>query len=132
MGRAVRATHTITFIGLKPGLLTLDGPDHCGDVTVADLGLPAQRATAWIASPDVFGNVLKPRPRNFHKGMAGSLGILGGATGMSGAGPPAGGAGPQPGAGCGCVGVLGSPPARASRGPPRRFAPPPAPRRPTR
>jgi NAD(P)H-hydrate repair Nnr-like enzyme with NAD(P)H-hydrate epimerase domain len=28
LGRAVRATHTITFIGLKPGLLTLDGPDH--------------------------------------------------------------------------------------------------------
>ena len=37
LGRAVRATHTITFIGLKPGLLTLDGPDHCGQVTVADL-----------------------------------------------------------------------------------------------
>src|SRR6185503_395708 len=32
LGRAVRATHTITFIGLKPGLLTLDGPDHCGEV----------------------------------------------------------------------------------------------------
>ena len=34
--RAVRATHTLTFIGLKPGLLTLDGPDHCGKLTVAD------------------------------------------------------------------------------------------------
>src|SRR5438105_3055010 len=41
MGSAVRATHTITFIALKPGLLTLDGPDRCGDITVADLGLPA-------------------------------------------------------------------------------------------
>ena len=30
LGRAVRATHTITFIGLKRGLLTLDGPDNCG------------------------------------------------------------------------------------------------------
>jgi hydroxyethylthiazole kinase-like uncharacterized protein yjeF len=30
MGSAVRANHTATFIALKPGLLTLDGPDHCG------------------------------------------------------------------------------------------------------
>src|SRR6185295_11977416 len=28
LGCAVRASHTITFIGLKPGLLTLDGPDY--------------------------------------------------------------------------------------------------------
>src|SRR5256886_16211637 len=81
MGRAVRATHTITFIGLKPGLLTLDGPDHCGEITVADLGLPVQKPTAWVASPELFRNVLKRRPRNFHQGMAGSLRILGGARG---------------------------------------------------
>jgi ADP-dependent NAD(P)H-hydrate dehydratase / NAD(P)H-hydrate epimerase len=35
LGCAVRATHTLTFIGLKPGLLTLDGPDHCGAIRVA-------------------------------------------------------------------------------------------------
>ena len=29
LGCAVRASHTLTFIALKPGLLTLDGPDHC-------------------------------------------------------------------------------------------------------
>ena len=33
-GCCVRATHTITFIGAKPGLLTLDGPDHCGEIVV--------------------------------------------------------------------------------------------------
>src|SRR5436305_13216576 len=49
MGRAVRATHTITFIGLKPGLLTLEGPDHCGEITLADLGLPPVKAKAWAA-----------------------------------------------------------------------------------
>jgi NAD(P)H-hydrate repair Nnr-like enzyme with NAD(P)H-hydrate epimerase domain len=50
LGRAVRATHTITFIALKPGLLTLDGPDHCGEVSVADLGLnlgKLARPVAW-------------------------------------------------------------------------------------
>src|SRR3954451_5440884 len=85
LGFAVRATHTITFIGLKPGLLTLDGPDHCGEITVAELGLSARDASAWVASHELFRNVLKPRPQNFHKGMAGSLGIIGGSTGMSGA-----------------------------------------------
>jgi hydroxyethylthiazole kinase-like uncharacterized protein yjeF len=106
MGRAVRASHTITFIGLNPGLLTLDGPDHCGEITVADLGLPAQSATAWVASRELFRNVLKRRPRNFHKGMAGSLGILGGANGMSGAALLAGRAALKLGAGRVYVGLL--------------------------
>src|SRR4051812_33965329 len=108
LGQAVRATHTITFIGLKPGLLTLDGPDHCGEVTVADLGLPAQKATAWLASPDLFRNALKPRPRNFHKGMAGSLGIVGGAPRMAGAALLAGRAALKLGAGRVYVGLLDS------------------------
>ena len=88
LGHAVRATHTITFIALKPGLLTLDGPDHCGAVTVNDLGLDAAGSVApgaWVATPELFSNLLKPRPRNFHKGQAGSVGILGGASGMTGA-----------------------------------------------
>jgi hydroxyethylthiazole kinase-like uncharacterized protein yjeF len=106
MGRAVRATHTITFIGLKPGLLTLDGPDHCGEISVADLGLPPQNPAAWVASPELFRNVLKRRPRNFHKGMAGSLGIVGGATGMSGAALLAGRAALKLGAGRVYVGLL--------------------------
>ena len=86
LGRAVRATHTVTFIGLKPGLLTLDGPDHCGKVEVADLGLQnIITPSAWVAEPGLFKELLKARPRNFHKGMAGSVGVLGGAAGMTGA-----------------------------------------------
>ena len=88
LGRAVRAAHTITFIGLKPGLLTLDGPDHCGEIVVADLDIQTRSPKpdhGWIAEPALFANVLRPRPRNFHKGMAGSLGIIGGAAGMAGA-----------------------------------------------
>ena len=46
LGCAVRATHTITFIALKPGLLTLDGPDHCGEIRVAGLGLDLSGAEA--------------------------------------------------------------------------------------
>ena len=109
LGRAVRASHTISFIALKPGLLTLDGPDHCGEVSVADLGLDLKAllpASAWIASPELFKGVLKPRPRNFHKGMAGSLAILGGAAGMTGAALLAGRAALKLGSGRVYIGLL--------------------------
>lgn len=109
LGRAVRATHTITFIALKPGLLTLDGPDYCGDVSVAGLGLDLKtlaRPVAWKASPALFADALRPRPRNFHKGTAGSLAILGGAAGMTGAALLAGRAALKLGAGRVYVGML--------------------------
>ena len=109
LGQAVRATHTVTFIALKPGLLTLDGPDYCGLVHVADLGLDAREIVApaaWVADPAAFKRLLKPRPRNFHKGMAGSLGILGGAAGMTGAALLAGRAALKLGAGRVYVGLL--------------------------
>src|SRR5258708_5103163 len=109
LGCAVRATHTITFIALKPGLLTLDGPDHSGDVSVADLDLEVKKLLApsgWVASPAIFGEILKRRPRNFHKGMAGSLGVLGGAAGMTGAALLAGRAALKLGAGRVYVGLL--------------------------
>src|SRR5258706_9453832 len=102
LGRTVRATHTITFIGLKPGLLTLDGPDHCGQVTVSALDIDLKKTKTghgWITEPATFANVLKPRPSNFHKGMAGSLAVIGGAAGMAGAALLAGGAAPPLGAG---------------------------------
>jgi hydroxyethylthiazole kinase-like uncharacterized protein yjeF len=109
LGCAVRATHTVTFIALKPGLLTLEGPDHCGDIEVQTLGLDVpllQSPNAWVAEPGLFQNLLKPRPRNFHKGMAGSLAILGGATGMTGAALLAGRAALKMGAGRVYVGLL--------------------------
>ncbi|HVC11955.1 MAG TPA: NAD(P)H-hydrate dehydratase [Burkholderiales bacterium] len=109
LGRAVRATHTITFIALKPGLLTLDGPDHCGALTVADLGLEVNKLApprGWVADPGLFTGVLAPRPRNFHKGLAGSVAILGGDAGMCGAALLAGRAALKLGAGRVYVGML--------------------------
>lgn len=106
MGRAVRATHTITFIALKPGLLTLEGPDHCGEISVATLDVKPEGATAWVADPSLFPP--RKRPANFHKGLAGSLGILGGATGMAGAALLAGRAALKLGTGRVFVGLLDS------------------------
>ena len=106
MGVAVRATHTISFIGGKPGLYTLDGPDHCGEVSVADLGLRLDKFSGALLAIDDFRGYLKPRLRNSHKGSYGSLAIIGGAAGMTGAALLAARAGLQLGAGRVFVGLL--------------------------
>ncbi|MBI2305793.1 MAG: NAD(P)H-hydrate dehydratase [Rhodocyclales bacterium] len=101
-GHVVRASHTLTFIALKPGLLTADGPDHCGILRLAPLALDAAALAApggqTVAVAD-FVAQLKPRRRNSHKGSNGSAGILGGAPSMLGAAFLAGRAALQLGAG---------------------------------
>jgi ADP-dependent NAD(P)H-hydrate dehydratase / NAD(P)H-hydrate epimerase len=106
MGTAVRATHTVSFIGGKPGLYTLDGPDHCGEVRVVDLGLRLDDFPGALLSLDDFRDGLKPRARNSHKGSYGSLAVIGGAPGMTGAALLAGRAGLKLGAGRVFVGLL--------------------------
>ena len=86
LGEAVIADHTLTFLGLKPGLFTLDGVDCAGAVHSSDLGVD----TGAVAHPQ--GWLLNeipilpaPRLRNSHKGSNGSIGVLGGDTTMVGA-----------------------------------------------
>lgn len=86
---AIRATRTATFLALKPGLLTMDGPDHCGEIGVHDLGVTIDAAVghrlAWDALAARLPTVLTRRTRNVNKGTFGTLGILGGTEGMGGA-----------------------------------------------
>jgi hydroxyethylthiazole kinase-like uncharacterized protein yjeF len=87
-GLAVRATHTITFIGDKPGLHTCEGRDHAGRVMVAPLGidpdlLPAPGAQ--LNDTALFAHRLTRRAQNSHKGSFGDLTVIGGAHGMAGA-----------------------------------------------
>lgn len=105
-GPAILATHTITFIALKPGLLTGDGPDHCGELSVCDLGLEINSGDGVVVAPDLFRACLKPRLRNSHKGSFGSVAILGGAPGMAGAALLAGRAALKLGAGRVYLGML--------------------------
>jgi len=106
LGVAVRATHTLSFIGGKPGLYTLDGPDHCGEIHTVDLGLDLDGFPGALLSIDDFRDCLTPRSRNSHKGSYGSLAVTGGAAGMTGAALLAGRAGLQLGAGRVFVGLL--------------------------
>lgn len=106
VGPVIRATCTATFISLKPGLLTGDGPDHCGELVVCDLGLPIPAGDGLRIVPDLFRPCLQPRLRNSHKGSYGSVAILGGAPGMAGAALLAGRAALGLGAGRVYVGML--------------------------
>jgi hydroxyethylthiazole kinase-like uncharacterized protein yjeF len=108
-GVAFRATHTITFIAPKPGLFTLDGPDHAGEVALAPLDLDAISLAApsgRLVTEAIAAAPLLARPRNFHKGLAGNLGIVGGAAGMVGAALLAGRAALKLGAGKVFLGLL--------------------------
>ena len=106
LGVAVRASHTASFMALKPGLLTLDGPDHCGEISLHDLDLDLALDGGQTITPALFAEQLKPRLNNSHKGSYGSVGILGGAPGMAGAALLAGRAALQLGAGRVYVGML--------------------------
>ncbi len=103
----IRASHTVTFISAKPGLYTADGSDHCGQISIADLGIvTAQAADGAIVTTQAFRSYLKPRARNSHKGSFGNAGILGGNRSMLGAALLAGRAALRLGAGRVYLGLL--------------------------
>lgn len=109
LGTAIAASHTLSFIAHKPGLFTLEGPDHCGELALATLGLEAPALvppTGWRLGREQFAAHLGPRRRNSHKGSYGSVGILGGASGMLGAALLAGRAALLLGSGKVFVGLL--------------------------
>ncbi|WP_025041691.1 bifunctional ADP-dependent NAD(P)H-hydrate dehydratase/NAD(P)H-hydrate epimerase [Nitrosospira briensis] len=88
-GAAIRAAITVTFISLKAGLLTGHGPEYCGEIFVRDLGLDVsslKEPSSWMMNQAYVQQLLPPpRPSNSHKGMFGSIGIIGGSAGMVGA-----------------------------------------------
>jgi hydroxyethylthiazole kinase-like uncharacterized protein yjeF len=88
-GISVRATHTITFIGAKPGLFMASGRDLAGTLTVAPIGVERVASTARTAvqlnAPALFASFLPARDFSTNKGSFGSLAVVGGDTGMCGA-----------------------------------------------
>jgi hydroxyethylthiazole kinase-like uncharacterized protein yjeF len=109
LGPCFNASHTITFIALKPGLLTLDGPDHCGEVHLDTIDVDAEAlapAPGREITPALFAARLNPRRANSHKGSYGDAALVGGAPGMVGAAVLAGRAAIHLGAGRVLLGLL--------------------------
>lgn len=89
-GCAVQAAATITFIGLKPGLLTGAGPALGGELYFTALDIPAAvygrvPAAARRLELAQFHSCLRPRPRDAHKGDCGHVLVVGGDNGYAGA-----------------------------------------------
>lgn len=86
-GAAVRATHTITFIAGKPGLVTGEGLDYAGEVDVDALSIDEAHfpENAGVLLTRDTAPRLRARAANSHKGSFGTVGVIGGAAGMGGA-----------------------------------------------
>lgn len=98
LGRPMRAARTVTFAALKPGLLLGDGPDHCGDVRVVDIGLDVSRASMHLVDDSGAAALLPERTRGAHKWNAAVL-VVAGSPGMTGAAAMAAAAAQRAGAG---------------------------------
>lgn len=90
-GDAVSAAATVTFIGLKSGLFTGQGPAVCGDIMFADLNTAAQlkdcREPVRATRVD-WGSCaaqLTKRRANAHKGHFGHVLVVAGDYGFGGA-----------------------------------------------
>ncbi|MCP5141419.1 MAG: NAD(P)H-hydrate dehydratase [Gammaproteobacteria bacterium] len=89
-GVAVRASLTVSFIGLKRGMFTGRGPDCCGAVEFDSLEVPAaviesQPASVRRVDAAEVRRGLARRDRDAHKGRFGHVLAIGGNHGFAGA-----------------------------------------------
>ncbi len=93
LGVAVRASCTVTFSCCKPGFFLAEGEECCGQVVVADIGIPRELIDLQVRKGPAPVQVMRPgerislprRPRNAHKGVFGRLFLLAGSQGYTGA-----------------------------------------------
>lgn len=89
-GPVVQALITLTYIGIKQGLLTGRGPAVCGELVLANLNVPD--AAYEVVNPsterlhlNALLSLLAPRAADAHKGDFGHVMVIGGDTGYGGA-----------------------------------------------
>jgi ADP-dependent NAD(P)H-hydrate dehydratase / NAD(P)H-hydrate epimerase len=90
LGCAVRADLTVTFIGLKRGLFTCNAPDYTGMVHFSDLAVPGEVYATVPASCsrlelEPLLTLMPLRPATAHKGLYGTVLVVGGDYGLAGA-----------------------------------------------
>jgi len=90
LGSAVRADVTVALALPKLGNLIYPGAEHCGEVIVADIGIPSKLVDRMaipdrVLSPEIFDTLLAKRIATAHKGDFGHLLILAGSMGKIGA-----------------------------------------------
>ncbi len=90
----VKANYTLSFIGLKQGFFTNNGPDNTGHVILDSLGVEQEvysqvENSSWLMTQnwanDIVKNKLQKRPKNCHKHQFGHIVMIGGDNSMPGA-----------------------------------------------
>jgi len=89
-GSAVQAAATITFVARKRGMFTGAARDHCGEIVLDDLAIPAAvfagvRADSGLLEAGAVAASLPRRAPNAHKGNFGHVLAIGGDLGFGGA-----------------------------------------------
>ena len=90
LGDAVRADHTVTFIGMKQGMLTHEGVGYCGQLhfdslRIADDIYESIPVSGFRTCREDLAELLPPRGASSHKGHFGHVLVIGGDHGMGGA-----------------------------------------------
>ncbi len=104
MGCAIKADVTVTFIGMKQGLVTGAAADLCGEIRCDDLGIPEEAFYDVVPQGEIMElaacqRPLKARHAHAHKGDFGHVLVIGGDYGMPGSVRMAGEAAMRVGAG---------------------------------
>ena len=83
-GAAVQASLTVTFHGLKVGLVVAPGRFRAGELELEDIGLQPRSTEHQLVTAEILGLVPRKTERD-NKYSAGSVLVVGGSQGMSGA-----------------------------------------------
>ncbi len=106
----VAADYTLTFLALKPGLLTGPALDYVGELNCETLAVaPVTESAVQALDRSYIDAMSQHHTANAHKGSNGTCVIIGGATGMLGASLLASRAAMRSGAGKVRVGWLADP-----------------------
>ncbi|MGE0627463.1 MAG: NAD(P)H-hydrate dehydratase [Hyphomicrobiaceae bacterium] len=89
-GQVIRATRTVTFFRGKPGHVLLPGRSYCGDVSVVDIGIPAEtlqriNPLCWINQPSLWCGAFPVASPDAHKYRRGHAIVVSGPAEKTGA-----------------------------------------------